>query len=315
MSLIVTFEDIWGPALEELARRFPVVRLDHADPGLVPDAGTVSAAFVRNKTQVNEGFLTALPQVAVVARVGVGLDNIDIPAADAHGVVVVSPRGANAQSVAEHTLALALAVARQVVVLDATCRRGEWDRRPGLELAGGTWGLVGAGATGLATASLARALGMTVLAHDPHVEDHVLARHGIERASIDALASSSDVVSLHLPSTPQTIGLVGPDFLAAMKPRSILVNVGRGEVIQEDALVNALESGHLAGAALDVRALEPPVNGRLERLPQVVLTPHVGGITTQSQRRILDAVADDVSRVLGGQSARHAVGDVDRMGG
>jgi D-3-phosphoglycerate dehydrogenase / 2-oxoglutarate reductase len=312
-AVVVLTEDIAGGPLDELARELPLRR----EPDAWRDGARLRAALagagavvVRNRTPVDRALLEACPELRIVARVGVGLDNIDVDAADDLGVVVSAPLGANAVSVAEHALGLALALARRVVPLDRDCRAGGWSRTPGRELAGRTWGLLGAGATGRACARLARGLGMTVIGHDPHLSaaHPELAELGIRLVGLDEVAAGSDVLSCHLPSTESTRGLIDAAFLARMRPDALLISVGRGDVVDEEALADALEGGRLGGAGLDVRAAEPPSPGRLERLDSVVLTPHVAGITAESQRRILEVLAGDIRAVCGGGEARHAVG-------
>ncbi len=308
MGEVVAFESVWGDPLA----RLPCVvdRMASADPADVAEPELVRAVLVRNRTGVDAPFLDSFPRLLVVGRVGVGLDNIDVAEADQRGIVVVSPRGANAVSVAEHALGLALAVARRIAHLDADIRRGGWDRSPGTELTGGTWGILGAGATGVACARMARALGMRVVAYDPYADPAVLQDEGIEPVSLPECGEQASVLSCHLPTTPETKGLLGADFFATVRPGLIFVNVGRGDVVEESALAQALTTGRLAGAGLDVRASEPPEAGPLDRLENVVLTPHVAGITVQSQHRILSAIVDDIERVLSGGRATHHVGQV-----
>ncbi len=301
---IAVTEDIWGSPLDELATRWSVVRSPTAwqQPARLAElAGSARALVVRNRTMVDAALLDASPRLRIVARAGVGLDNIDVAAADARGVVVTVPLGANADSVAEHTIGLALALARRTLPLDTGCRNGEWDRTPGVELRGRTWGLLGAGATARACGRLAIALGMTVLAYDPYIDPAHPELPGIELTPLVELAARSDVLSCHLPATAHTIGLIDATLLARLRPTTLLINVGRGEVVDENALADALESGALAGAALDVRRKEPPVPGRLDRLANVILTPHIAGITTQSQDRVLRVLAGDIDAVLGGR--------------
>lgn len=309
---VAVVEDVWGEPFERLAAELMVERKPDAwqDPEqLTETVAHTRALVVRNRTQVTADLLSGAPSLEVVARAGVGLDNIDVAAADEAGVVVVAALGVNATSVAEHALALALAVARSVVALDAQVRAGQWNRRSGFELAGGTWGLLSAGATARATGRLAKALDMTVLAHDPYVDpdDADLARLGIHLVGLEELVARSDVVSVHLPATPSTRGLVGRDLLGHARPGLILVNCGRGEVVDEEALAEALESGRIRGAGLDVRATEPPALGRLEKLPNVVLTPHIAGITDAAQSRIADVLCSEIRTVLSGGEAGHAV--------
>ncbi len=310
---VVISEDVWGGAFEDLSARHAVRRqaeLWSDRDRLVNAVRSASALVVRNRTSVDRGLLEAAPLLKIVARAGVGLDNIDLLAADELGVVVVAPLGANAQSVAEHTLAFALALAKDVVGHDARVRSGVWDRRYGTELAGKTWGVIGLGATGRALSALASALGMRVVGYDPVLDPGTPLPKGVDAraTSLVELVTSADVVSLHLPLTPDTERMVDAGFLADMKSGSYLINVSRGGLIDEDALADSLESGRLGGAGLDVRASEPPTIGRLEACDRVVLSPHVAGLTNESQEAISAALASDIAAVLDGIPARHAVG-------
>jgi D-3-phosphoglycerate dehydrogenase / 2-oxoglutarate reductase len=312
---VAVVEDVWGEAFERLSGDLEVVfnpKAWESSEELLALAHEARALVVRNRTQVDRTLLEACPALLIVGRAGVGLDNIDLAGADELGVAVVAPRGANATSVAEHAIALALVLARHVVELDRACRDGGWQRVPGRELSGGTWGVLGAGATARATARAAKALGMQVVAYDPYVSpDHPeMVEIGLRLASLDEVVSTADILSCHLPATEATRNLVGARLLAQTKPTALFINLGRGEVVDEDALADAVEEGRLAGAGLDVRAEEPPTRGRLERLGSVVLTPHVAGITEQSQARILQVLADDIRSVLAGGEARNAVGAV-----
>ncbi|AXK37024.1 phosphoglycerate dehydrogenase [Streptomyces armeniacus] len=314
---VAVVEDVWGEPFDALGTRLRVRREPGAwsDPRQLYEAAAGARALVvRNRTRVTGELLAALPRLALVARAGVGLDNIDVAAADARGVVVVAALGANATSVAEYTLGAALALARRTVPLDRRTRAGGWERDPVRELSGGTWGLLGLGATGLAVARAARALDMRVVAYDPYVrdDDPRLAEYGVRLAALDDTAAAADVLSVHLPATPATRGMVGARLLSLLPPGALLVSAGRGAAVDEEALADALAGGRLGGAALDVRAVEPPSRGRLEDLDNVLLTPHVAGITEQSQRRIARILAEDIERVLTGGAAAHAVGAVDR---
>lgn len=315
MPEVVVTEGVWSPAFEELATRREVDRVAGGDDALPADLlHECQALVVRNRTSVSAALLEAAPNLQIVARAGVGLDNLDLPALDAAGVVAVAPLGANAPSVAEHAIASALALAKGLVDLDASTRGGGWDRSPRSELAGGVWGLLSAGMTARATAALAQGLGMSVLAYDPYVDtsDPRWSETGIRFGSLDEVLAQADVLSVHLPATDETAGLLNADAIAKMKPHAYLINVGRGEVVDEDALVDALEAGHLGGAALDVRAQEPPKPGRLETAPRTLLTPHVAGITTAAQQRIGEVLVREIDLVLDGQTATASVGSLDR---
>lgn len=311
MTDVVIAEDVWGEPFEALARDHSVVLRDGAwadRDELIELLADARALVVRNRTRVDGELLDAAPRLEVIARAGVGLDNIDLPAADRHGVIVVAPTGANAVSVAEHTLALALALLRELPVHDRAVRAGEWARRPGREFAGGSWGLLGVGATGRAVAALAGAFGMRVLGYDPYV-DAVSARlAGVDLVDLETLLSTVDVLSVHLPATPATHNLLNRQAFARMRWGCLVVNVGRGEVIDEAALAESLSDGHVGGAGLDVRAHEPPVHGPLDEAPNVIFTPHVAGITIESQARIATILAENLHAVLTGGEATHAVG-------
>lgn len=314
---VVVAEDVEGPALDDLATRWSLVR----EPGAWSDSerlgqlvGGARALVVRNRTQVNRQLLQAASCLQVVARAGVGLDNVDVDGADDMGIVVVAAVGANAASVAEHAVAMVLALARDLVGHDRRVRDGQWVRDPGMELAGRTWGVVGLGATGRATASLAGALGMAVVGHDPFMAPGPV--DGVERLDdLRQLLRRADVVSLHLAASDDTRGLVDAKFLGAMRQGAVLVNVARGELVDEAALAAALDEGTIAGAALDVRAAEPPGAGGLTGHPRVLSTPHVAGITVAAQLRVVDMIAADVERVLAGGRAVHHVGRHSRPAG
>lgn len=315
---VVVLEDVAGAGIARLGERWRLVADPDgwADPERLRAAvGRTRALVVRNRTQVTSDVLRAAPALEVVARAGVGLDNVDVTAADELGVVVVAAIGANAQSVGEHALALALALARDVVGHSERVRGGAWERAAGLELGGRTWGVIGLGATGRATARLAAAVGMTVLGYDPYLppeapdDDGGGAGRAAERVDqLPALLERADVVSLHLAASEETQHMVDGDFLAAMRPGALLVNVARGSLVDEAALLAALDDGRLGGAGLDVRATEPPGPGPLAAHPRVVSTPHVAGITTAAQERVVDMIASDVDRVLAGEDAHHPVG-------
>jgi D-3-phosphoglycerate dehydrogenase/(S)-sulfolactate dehydrogenase len=305
--MILISEDVWGAPFQKLEGSFPITRNDDlwSNPEeLKASLKDVTALVVRNRTKVTAEIIAAAPKLKVIARAGVGLDNIDIKAADAAGVVVVAGLGANAVSVGELTLGLALALLRNVPVHDVATRDGGWVRTPGRELSGLTWGLLGCGATGLATAKLLQGFGCSVIGYDPYAKS----LSNIELTTFDDVLKRSDVVSIHMPSTAETNGRINATSLALMKPDAIIVNVGRGEVINEADLIAALKAKTIAGAALDVRAQEPPVKGEMETIPNLILTPHVAGITKESQLRINQILTSNIELVLNSKPATHAVG-------
>jgi D-3-phosphoglycerate dehydrogenase/(S)-sulfolactate dehydrogenase len=305
--MILISEDVWGAPFQKLEGSFPIIRNDDlwSNPEeLKVSLKDVTALVVRNRTKVTSEIIAAAPKLKVIARAGVGLDNIDIKAADAAGVVVVAGLGANAVSVGELTLGLALALLRNVPGHDVATRDGGWVRTPGRELSGLTWGLLGCGATGLATAKLLQGFGCPVIGYDPYAKN----LSNIELTTFEDVLKRSDVVSIHMPSTAETNGSINATSLALMKPDAIIVNVGRGEVINEADLMAALKAKTIAGAALDVRVQEPPVKGEMEEIPNLILTPHVAGITKESQLRINQILTSNIELVLNSKPATHAVG-------
>jgi D-3-phosphoglycerate dehydrogenase/(S)-sulfolactate dehydrogenase len=305
--MILISEDVWGTPFQVLGGSFPITRNDdlwNNPEELQAALKDVTALVVRNRTKVTADVIAAAPKLKVIARAGVGLDNIDIKAADAAGVVVVAGLGANAVSVGELTLGLALALLRNIPGHDVATRDGGWVRTPGRELSGLTWGLLGCGATGVATAKLIQGFNCSVLGYDPYAKNV----QGVELTTFEDVLKRSDVVSVHMPSTPETNGSLNAATLALMKKDAILVNVGRGEVINEADLIAALKTKTIAGAALDVRAQEPPTTGEMETIPNLILTPHVAGITKESQLRINQILTANIELVLNSKPATHAVG-------
>lgn len=273
---------------------------------------TADALIVRNQTRVDAALLAAAPALKVVGRLGVGLDNLDLPALRERGVTVVTGGTANAIAVAEYAMGAFLAMARRLVAADASTRTGGWDRAAftGFELYGKTLGLIGLGDIGARVARRGAAFGMRVIAHDPVITTtHFNAAElGVTLMSLDEVLRQADFVSLHVPLLPSTANLIDSARLAMMKPTAYLVNTSRGGIVDEADLAAALKSGGLAGAALDVRVSEPP--GRDDPLagaPNVLLTPHIAGITDEAQDRISVAVAEDTLRALRGERPLFAV--------
>lgn len=269
----------------------------------------VHALVVRSRTRVTRRALEAARDLRVVARAGVGVDNIDVEAATRAGILVINTPDSSVRATAEHTLAMLLASCRNVPQANDSLRRGEWKREQflGTEVYGKTLGVVGLGRIGSEVARLARAVGMKVLAYDPYVSAERAAHLGVEAASFDRVLQESDFVTLHVPLTPQTRGMVGREQLRRMKRGARLVNCARGGLVDEEALLEALEEGHLAGAALDVFAEEPPKDLRLVRHPRVVATPHLGASTREAQEAIGLDVAEQVLQALAGRLPRGAV--------
>ncbi len=313
--MIVISEDVWSDGFANLAKTHTTIhepdlwsRRDDLKK-LLADA---EALVVRNRTQVNEELFAIAPKLKVVGRAGVGLDNIDLEAANRHGVVVSAALGINAVAVGELTLGLALALLRRVTELDSSTRKGEWNRKAGVEISGKTWGMLGFGATARALAKLLKGFDVTILAYDPFakVDPEFAKDTNTTLVSLDDVISRSDVISLHLPATPETTRVINSERLSKMRSHAVIVNVGRGELIDEAALEEALTSQTIAGAALDVRESEPPKDSRFRDLPNVILTPHIAGITKESQAKINEVLVNEVKSALTGGAPSFAVGAI-----
>ena len=267
---------------------------------------------VRSGTKVDRELMDAAPRLRVVGRAGVGVDNIDIDEATRRGILVANAPLANSVSAAEHAFGLMLAQARNIARADATIRAGRWDRAAfrGVELDGKTLGLVGMGRIGTLVAGRALAFGMSVLAYDPYITADQARQAGAELRDLDSLLAESDFISLHLPRTPETENLLDAVAFGKVKPGVRIVNASRGGIIDEEALAEAIRSGQVAGAALDVFATEPLVGGPLVELPQVVLTPHLGASTAEAQDKAGLHVAESVAAGLMGEPVPAAVNRV-----
>jgi D-3-phosphoglycerate dehydrogenase len=264
---------------------------------------------VRSKTQVTEQVIAAAKRLAVIGRAGTGVDNIDLEAATRRGIVVVNAPYGNTVSVAEHTLAMLLALVRHIPRADSALHQGRWDKPScqGVQVRGKVLGLVGLGRIGTAVARRALGLEMKVVGYDPFVTPERAEQLGVEWVPWEELLSNSDFLSLHLPESDQTEGLISGRELALMKQSAYLINCARGGLVDEQALLQALQEGRLAGAALDVFAEEPPVDSPLLRCENVVLTPHLAGSTAEAQRDTAVEVAQQVVDVLAGHIPRYPV--------
>jgi len=272
----------------------------------VPEA---DALLVRSATTVDAEVIAAAPKLKIVARAGVGLDNVDVDAATARGVLVVNAPTSNIHSAAEHAIALLLATARQIPAADATLRERSWKRSSfsGTEIFGKTVGVVGLGRIGQLVAQRLAAFGAHIVAYDPYVSQARAAQLGIELLPLDDLLARADFISVHLPKTKETAGLLGKEALAKTKKGVIIVNAARGGLIDEQALADAITSGHVRGAGLDVYATEPCTDSPLFDLPQVVVTPHLGASTAEAQDRAGTDVAASVKLALAGEFVPDAV--------
>ena len=317
MSDILISENIRGGAVDALSSRFEVEILPDLwkDPAeLLKRVGDVRALIVRNQTQVNAEVFAAAKKLVVVGRAGVGLDNVDVAAATKAGVQIACTPDQNAISVAELAIGLMLSLTRMIPAANEDTKAGNWNRQrfQGTELYGKTLGIVGAGKIGFLTARRAQAFGMKVLAYDPFVspDSVLLADLNARLVGLDELLSQSDVVSCHLPSTPATQGIFNAARFGMMKPTATFINTSRGEVVNEADLLEVLRAKRIGGAALDVRAKEPPQAGDLEKLDNVILTPHTAALTAEAQHRVTESICDDVARVLDGKPARNPVNKV-----
>ncbi len=269
------------------------------------DPAQLDALIVRSRTKVTRDLLSRMPNLKVVGRAGVGVDNIDLEAARARGVIVVNAPQATTEAVAEHTIALLFAVARSIPQADATMKQGRWEKKRfmGIELAGRTLGLIGLGRIGAAVARRARGLGMQVVAYDPYLRPEAIRERGAEpMASLEDLYARADVVSVHVPLTKETRHLIDQEAFARMKDGVILLCTARGGVVDEEALLQALESGRVYAAGLDVFAQEPPGATPLVTHPRVVATPHIAAQTREAQARVaLDIVQEVWAALTGGE--------------
>ena len=269
----------------------------------------VQALLVRSQTQVTERVIANAPQLEVIGRAGVGVDNINLDAATQRGIIVVNAPLANTLSTAEHAFGLMLAVARNIPQGHASLRGGAWDRSKysGTELAGQTLGVIGLGRIGAEVSRRARAFEMRVVAYDPFVTNDRASQLGVERMELDELFAESDFITLHTALHDATRGMIGPDQFARMKPTAKIINAARGALINEQALYDAVESGQIAGAAIDVFTEEPAVGNIVTTHDRIIVTPHLAASTSQAQTRAATQTAEQILDVLAGRSARFAV--------
>lgn len=287
---IVIADGLAASALELLrAENWDVdARTGRALDQLAGDLAGADALIVRSVTKVTASLIAAAPRLRVIARAGTGVDNVDVAAASARGIVVMNAPGANSISVAELALGLILALARHVPAADATMKQGKWDKKKllGEEIRDKTLGLAGLGRIGQEVARRAAAFGMRIIAHDPFISEQVAADLGVELVSLDDLFARASYLSLHMPSNENTRHLVNADRLARARKGIRIINTARGDLIDETALADAIDAGQVAGAALDVFQTEPPSDPRLQMLPQVVATPHIAASTREGQEMV-----------------------------
>ncbi len=308
--VILVAEELSPAGLELLAGSFEIRHVDGADrAALLPALADAAAVIVRSATRLDAEAIAAAPALKVIARAGVGLDNVDVAAATRAGVMVVNAPQSNTVSAAEHTVALLLATARNVAAADQTLKGGRWQRAryTGTELHGKVVGIVGLGRIGVLVASRLAGFGVELIAYDPYIPTARAAQLGVRLVPLDELLRESDFISVHLPKTPETVGLIGDEQLRLVKPTVRIINAARGGILDEDALYLALKDGRVAGAGIDVFATEPCTESPLFEFDTVVVTPHLGASTHEAQEKAGTAVARSVALALAGELVPDAV--------
>jgi len=308
--VVLIAEELSPATVEALGPDFEIRYVDGADrAALLPAIVDVDAILVRSATKVDAEAIAAAKSLKVVARAGVGLDNVDVKAATQAGVMVVNAPTSNIVSAAELAVALLLASARNIAPANAALKAGQWKRSKysGVELTDKVVGIVGLGRIGLLVAQRLSAFGVTLIAYDPYVQPARAAQLGIRMVALDDLLAESDFITVHLPKTPDTVGLLGEEALRKVKPTVRIVNAARGGIVDEHALYVALKEGRVAGAGIDVFASEPCTDSPLFELDQVVATPHLGASTDEAQEKAGIAVARSVRLALAGELVPDAV--------
>ena len=314
---VVVTDGVAAKGLEPLSRddRFEVLAIPDSNSDNFAEALlTADGLIVRSATKVDEKKLADAPLLKVIGRAGVGVDNVDLAAATDRGVAVYNAPSGNTIAATELTMALLLSLIRKIPAADSSVREGRWDRAKfkGNELKGRTLGLIGAGRIGGEVAIRCQAFGMDVVIYDPYLSEGRAVELGAQLVSLDSVLEHADVISIHVPLTDETRGLVGAEILKRMKDHVLIVNASRGGVIDEDALSEALNAGEIAGAALDVYETEPlPADSPLRDAPNLVLTPHIGASTAEAQVAVALEVAESLIRCLGDNDRSGAVNEAD----
>ncbi len=308
--VVLIAEELAPSVLAVLGDEFEIRHVDGADrAALLSALADVDAVLIRSATLVDAEALAAAPRLKVVARAGIGLDNVDVPAATARGVMVVNAPQSNVISAAEQAVALLLACARNIAPANAELKSGKWARSKwtGVEVADKTVGVVGLGRIGVLFAQRMSAFGTRLIAYDPYLSTARAAQIGVKLVSLEELLRESDFISIHLPKTPETVGLIGKEQLALCKPGVRIINAARGGLVDEQALADALASGQVAGAGIDVFATEPCTDSPLFAFDSVVVSPHLGASTLEAQDKAGIAVARSVKLALEGEFVPDAV--------
>jgi D-3-phosphoglycerate dehydrogenase / 2-oxoglutarate reductase len=271
--------------------------------------GGYEALIVRSQTKVTEELLQYAENLKVIARAGVGVDNIDVNAATRKGIIVINAPGANTIAATEHTLAMMLSMARKIPQAHKKTSAGEWDRNSfkGVELYKKTLGVIGMGKIGTEVAKRAKSFGMNILGFDPYLTEERAQKLGMTKASLDLIARESDFITIHTPLTNDTKGLVNDEYLSKTKKGVRFINVARGGIIDEKALVRAIQAGHVAGAALDVFEKEPAADPELLQNPNIIVTPHLGASTVEAQEKVAQEVSTEIIDILETKSIRNAI--------
>ncbi|MFG3253444.1 phosphoglycerate dehydrogenase [Streptomyces sp. NPDC048172] len=307
---VLIAEELSPATVDALGPDFEIRQCDGANRAeLLPALADVDAVLVRSATKIDAEAIAAAKKLKVVARAGVGLDNVDVPAATKAGVMVVNAPTSNITTAAELACGLLIATARNIPQANAALKNGEWKRSKytGVELTEKTLGVVGLGRIGVLVAQRMSAFGMKVVAYDPYVQPARAAQMGVKLLSLDELLEVSDFITVHLPKTPETLGLIGDEALHKVKPSVRIVNAARGGIVDEEALASAIKEGRVAGAGLDVYASEPCTDSPLFAFDQVVATPHLGASTGEAQEKAGIAVARSVRLALAGELVPDAV--------
>lgn len=301
-----------APLLENPS--FEVVTVDDSTSDeFFEELKTAEALIVRSATKVTAEMLDQAPGLTVVGRAGVGIDNCDVEAATARGVAVFNAPGGNTIAAAELTMGLLISVARKIPAAEASLRAGRWDRSmfKGVELRGKTLGLIGAGRIGSEVAIRSKAFDMDVIAYDPYLSPTRAEELGIEMVSFNKVVKRGDFISIHVPLTEETRAIIGPSAFSKMKPNAFVINASRGGVVDEQALADALHTGRIAGAALDVYENEPLTDSPLRDAPNLVLTPHLGASTEEAQVGVAAEVANKIRLLLETGNRADAVNAAD----
>ena len=285
------------------------IKTDLDEQSLLDIIGNYEGLIVRSQTQVTQQVIKKANKLKVIARAGVGVDNIDIDAATLQGILVINAPDGNTISATEHSVAMILAMARNIPQAHASLKNKEWNRKAfkGVELYQKTLGVIGAGRIGIGVAQRLQSFGMKVLAYDPYLTEDKAQQLGVKLATIDEIARQADFVTVHTPLTPKTRGIVNADFFSKAKPTLQIINVARGGIINEDDLLNALNNNQIARAALDVFEHEPPTDSPLIEHDKIIVTPHLGASTIEAQEKVAVSVSEEIIDILENGNVTHAV--------